>query len=150
MRQLHALAAVFALSLGHVGAAPSTVGQDSQALEALMEEVNELMLRLPLRYHIQAYEALAKSREPEAIGELARRYEKPDLPKDQERYLMASSLAAVGKKGKDGLAQALADWREDANGAEDAWLWRHALAVEIQLTGPSCRARRRRSRTRSR
>ncbi len=101
-----------------------------------MEEVNELMLRLPLRYHIQAYDSLAKSREPEAIGELARRYEKPDLPKDQERYLMASSLAAIGKKGKDGLAQALADWREDANGAEDAWLWRHALAVEIQLTGP--------------
>ncbi len=101
-----------------------------------MEEVNELMLRLPLRYHIQAYEALARSRAPEAIGELARRYEKPDLPKDQERYLMASSLAAIGKKGKDGLAEALADWRDDANGAEDAWLWRHALAVEIQLTGP--------------
>ena len=112
------------------------MGQDTQALEALMEEVNELMLRLPLRYHIQAYESLARSREPEAIGELARRYEKPDLPKDQERYLMASSLSNIGKKGKDGLAEALADWREDANGAEDAWLWRHALAVEIQLTGP--------------
>ena len=136
MRHLPALAAVFALSLGHAGAAPRTMGQDTQALEALMEEVNELMLRLPLRYHIQAYEALARSREPEAIGELARRYEKPDLPKDQERYLMASSLAAIGKKGKDGLAEALADWRDDANGAEDAWLWRHALAVEIQLTGP--------------
>ena len=35
-----------------------------------MEEVKELMLRLPLRYHIRAYESLAKSREPEAIGEL--------------------------------------------------------------------------------
>ncbi|MGB0330507.1 MAG: hypothetical protein ACPGPE_01665 [Planctomycetota bacterium] len=136
MRHLPALVAFFAISLGPTGAAPSAAGQDTEALEALMVEVNDLMLRLPLRYHIQAYESLARSREPEAIGELARRYEKPDLPKDQERYLMASSLAAIGKKGKDGLAQALADWREDANGAEDAWLWRHALAVEIRLIGP--------------
>lgn len=136
MRHLPALVAFFAISLGPAGAAPSAAGQDTEALEALMVEVNDLMLRLPLRYHIQAYESLARSREPEAIGELARRYEKPDLPKDQERYLMASSLAAIGKKGKDGLAQALADWREDANGAEDAWLWRHALAVEIRLIGP--------------
>ena len=110
MRHLPALVAFFAISLGPTGAAPSAAGQDTEALEALMVEVNDLMLRLPLRYHIQAYESLARSREPEAIGS-SPADTKPDLPKDQERYLMASSLAAIGKKGKDGLAQALADWR---------------------------------------
>jgi len=136
MRHLPAIAAVFTLSLGVAGANPGARSQEPTSLEALMEEVNELMLRLPLRYHIRAYESLAKSREPEAISELARRYEKPDLPKDQERYLMASSLSTIGKKGKDGLAEALAAWREDANAAADAWLWRMALEVEIQLAGP--------------
>ncbi len=142
MLHLPALAAVLFLTSGEFltssgpGVAPTPRAQDDPSLEVLMEEVKELMLRLPLRYHIRAYESLAKSREPEAIGELARRYEKPDLPKDQERYLMASSLTSIGKKGKEGLVEALAAWRGEASAPEDAWLWRHALEVEIQLAGP--------------
>jgi len=136
MRHFTLIAAVLALSSGVTGTATASPPQDDAAFEALLEEANELMLRLPLRYHIRAYESLAGSREPAAIEELTRRYDKPDLPKDQERYLMASSLSVIGKKGKDGLVEALAAWRGEANAAEDAWLWRHALEVEIQLAGP--------------
>lgn len=136
MRHFTHIAAVLALSSGLTGTATASPSQDDAAFEALLEEVNELMLRLPLRYHIRAYESLAGSREPAAIEELTRRYDKPDLPKDQERYLMASSLSVIGKKGKEGLVEALAAWRGEANAAEDAWLWRHTLAVEIQLAGP--------------
>ncbi len=136
MRHFTLIAAVLALSSGVTGTATASPPQDDAAFEALLEEVNELMLRLPLRYHIRAYESLAGSREPAAIEELTRRYDKPDLPKDQERYLMASSLSVIGKKGKDGLVEALAAWRGEASAAEDAWLWRHALEVEIQLAGP--------------
>ena len=115
-------------------AAPVTLQDDP--MEALMEEVNELMLRIPLRYHIRAYEKLARTKDPRAVEELARRYEKPDLPKDQERYLMASSLEGIGKKAEAGLTDALVTWREDADGDEDAWLWRQALEVETRLGGP--------------
>ncbi len=131
---LHQAVLAFALTCSAAAGVASPVAQEP--MEPLLEEVNELMLRLPLRYHIQAYEALAKTRRPEAVDELARRYEKPDLPRDQERYLMASSLSTIGKKGQPGLAESLARWRKDADSAEDAWLWRHALEVEIRLSGP--------------
>lgn len=135
MLQLLRVASLTILLPALAAPAAATLPQDDP-MEALLEEVDELMLRIPLRYHIRAYEKLAKTRDPRAVEELARRYDKPDLPKDQERYLMASSLANIGKKGDPALIEALTEWREDADGDEDAWLWRQALTVETVLGGP--------------
>ena len=135
MLQLLRVASLTILLPALAAPAAATPPQDDP-MEALLEEVDELMLRIPLRYHIRAYEKLAKTRDPRAVEELARRYDKPDLPKDQERYLMASSLANIGKKGDPALIEALTEWREDADGDEDAWLWRQALTVETVLGGP--------------
>jgi len=135
MLQLLRVASLTILLPALAAPAAATPLQDDP-MEALLEEVDELMLRIPLRYHIRAYEKLAKTRDPRAVEELARRYDKPDLPKDQERYLMASSLANIGKKGDPALIEALTEWREDADGDEDAWLWRQALTVETVLGGP--------------
>lgn len=106
--------------------------QDDEEMEEVFAEVKELMLRLPLRYHVQAWEILAKTEDPRGIQELARMYAKPKVPKDQSRYLLASALGEKG--GGQDIVETLAEWRGNADESEDAWLWRHALRIEVDET----------------
>ena len=93
---LAATTLAFATPLRPVVSAPSvTIGDDEEQAEVLAE-AEELMLRLPLRYHVEAFELLAGTEELYGIEELVRMYKKPQVPKEQSRYLLASAL---GKKG---------------------------------------------------
>ncbi|MEM1447870.1 MAG: hypothetical protein AAF726_08515 [Planctomycetota bacterium] len=133
---LAATTLAFATPLRPTAGAPSgpTGPTDDEEQAEVLAEAEELMLRLPLTYHVEAYELLAGTEELYGIEELVRMYEKPQVPKDQSRYLLASALGKKG--GGEEIVPRLAEWREDANGSDDAWLWRHALAIEVHETSP--------------
>jgi len=101
--------------------------------------------RNPLTYHFQGWELIANTRDPRAIQDLAERYAKPRLAKEQYRYLVAQASL----KGRDETTLAAFDaWRAAATAPEDAWLWYLALGgyakekqygpiLEVARTNPS-------------
>lgn len=101
---------------------------------AVLQRCVQLERRNPLRYHIQGWEELAATRDPRAIAELAARYAKPPLPKEESQYLIAVSAAAKG--GDAATVDAFEAWRKSSREPKDAWLWYQALAVLGKLRGP--------------
>ena len=113
--------------------------------EAALERCKVLEQRNPLTYHVQGWELLAGTRDVRAIQDLAERYAKPRLPKEQYSYLVAQAAA----KGRSEATLAAFDaWRASATAPEDAWLWYIALGghakekqyapiLEVARTNPS-------------
>ena len=92
------------------------------------------MKRPPLGKRIGTIERLARTRDPRALAILLKRYAKPMLPKQEERYVIA---AAIGRYFRDGkfagdLGKAL---RRNAK-TEDAWLWFQANRARPEIREP--------------
>lgn len=123
-----ALARLAAASLAccALGATPLSAQDADAGFEAALDRAKVLEQRNPLRYHIEAWELLAGTRDARGIQELHQRYSKPKNPKEPYRYLVA--LAAT-KGFDDATMAALDEWREDAKDPEDAWLWYLALGA---------------------
>src|SRR5262245_39033429 len=87
---------------------------------AALKHCEELEKRNPLNYHIRGWEELAATHDPRAITELARRYSKPSLPKEESQYLIAVSAATKG--GDATTVDGFDAWRAQAREPKDAWL----------------------------
>jgi len=79
-------------------------------------------------------EKFAKTADVRALKILAKSYARPEVPKDQVRYLLAS-MCADNFQGPPHL-QVFRDWRRKRGKNRDAWLWYRALRVEHKLDGP--------------
>ncbi|WP_145199735.1 hypothetical protein [Planctomycetes bacterium Poly30] len=113
-------------------AATALPAQDSR--EEVLEECDEWLKRNPPRYHIRAYEALAALGDLRALEILKKHYAKPGFPRGQTPFLIAS---AVGEKGVvTGIGPEMLEWMEDSDEANDAWLWKNILAIQIKAEGP--------------
>jgi hypothetical protein len=135
MEHRHALAVLTAL----IALLPAAQEPSPPDFAAALQRCAELERRNPLRYHVQGWEELAATRDPRAIAELAARYAKPPLPKEESRYLIAVSAAAKG--GDAATVDAFDAWRKGSREPEDAWLWYQALALRGKLSGPDELAR---------
>lgn len=109
----------------------SAAAQDDFDAEAKLYK--EWMKRPSLYKRTLARERLARTRDVRAIGILARDYAKPEAPKDQVRYLLAS-IASDHCDRKEHM-EALETWRAAHTKAEDAWLWYRVLCNHVALYG---------------
>lgn len=129
---LASLAALLAALLAAPASAQGSRGNkgepplDVTTYEGALERARVLEQRNPLSYHVEAWELLAATRDVRAIQGLQERYQKPKLPKEPYRYLVAS--ASVKGHHASTLA-ALDAWRAAATAPEDAWLWALVLGA---------------------
>lgn len=83
------------------------------------------MKRPSLYKRTLARERLAQTRDLRAIEILAKDYARPESPKDQVQYLIASITNDYCNQKQH--IDALDAWRDDHRKAEDAWLWYRVL-----------------------
>jgi len=118
---------VIALLLACPLAAEDKFPQQRRAFE-------EGMKRPPLGKRAGVIDRFARTRDPRALKLLLKRYAKPRLPKEHERYLLA---AAIGKHFRDARFAAelqAALRRFDKSG--DPWLWYHAARSRVAIAEP--------------
>jgi len=89
--------------------------------------------RPSLRKRHEARERLARTGDPRALKALIHDYGRPEEPKDQVRYLIAS-LASESFAGPE-YVEAFDDWRAKHSSATDAWLWFVALRQHLEAVG---------------
>jgi hypothetical protein len=70
-----------------------------------------------------------------ALKVLSRSYARPEEPKDQVRYLLASLCADHFRAPPD--LETLRAWRRRHAHPEDAWLWFRVLGAEYAIDGPA-------------
>ncbi|HEX5135403.1 MAG TPA: hypothetical protein VFY93_00395 [Planctomycetota bacterium] len=90
--------------------------------------------RPSLRKRHEARERLARTGDARALKALIQDYGRPEEPKDQVRYLIAS-ITSEAFPGKE-HAQTFDDWRARNSSATDAWLWFLALRQHLEAAGP--------------
>ncbi len=76
----------------------------------------------------------AQSRDTRALRVLMKSYARPEEPKDQVRYLLASICADHFKAPEH--AKEFARWRTKHTKPRDAWLWYRTLKRELEHKGP--------------
>ena len=91
------------------------------------------MKRPSLYKRTLARETLARTRDVRAIEILAKDYARPEAPKDQVRYLLAS-IANDHCNGEQHI-EALDAWRAQHTAPEDAWLWYRVLCNHVTHHG---------------
>ncbi len=75
----------------------------------------------------------AQTHDVRALKILAKSYARPEVPKDQVRYLLASICADQFKAPPH--LDAWRAWRKKHTKPTDAWLWFRALGADIQIDG---------------
>ncbi|MEM8885163.1 MAG: VWA domain-containing protein [Planctomycetota bacterium] len=95
-------------------AAPDSFADQKRAYERGMK-------RPPLGRRAGVIDRFARTRDPRALDLLAQRYRKPRVPKEHERYLLASAMGRFfgNPKHAPALAKLLRKHAKD----EHAWLW---------------------------
>ena len=77
----------------------------------------------------------AETGDVRALEILAKSYAKPEVPKDQVRYLLASMCADHFRAPAH--LDTLRAWRRKHARTEDAWLWYRVLGTEHHIEGPA-------------
>lgn len=91
------------------------------------------MKRPSLYKRTLARERLAQTRDVRAIEVLAKNYARPEAPKDQVQYLLASIACDAFNRADD--APLLDAWRARHAKATDAWLWYRVLRNHVVHNG---------------
>ena len=89
--------------------------------------------RPPLVHRLGGMRRLARTKDPRALKELARRYAKPRVPKEHERYLLAAVIGEhfTGPEHIERLWKLARAFKKD----EHAWLWVNALGAAARHEG---------------
>lgn len=113
-----------------------TVGLSITAQEDFSEHektYKQWMKRPSLYKRTLARERLAQTRDLRAIEILAKDYAKPEAPKDQVQYLIASITNDHCNRKEH--VEALDAWRDAHRKPEDAWLWYRVLCNYVTHNG---------------
>jgi hypothetical protein len=121
------LCALLALALS-----PAADAKDD-AFQAEKTRYEAYLERPSLYMRNRGREKFARTGDVRALEILARSYARPEEPKDQVRYLLASLCADGFQEAED--LPVLRAWRAQNTRPRDAWLWYRTLAVDHALEG---------------
>ena len=124
----------FVLALLVVLAAAIPAGGQDDFAEQLKAYRAELK-RPSLYKRTKGREAFAATQDARALDTLAKDYKRPEDPKDQVQYLIAS-ITCDQFRGAQHL-DALDAWRAANTRDRDAWLWYRVLRNHVALNGPA-------------
>lgn len=128
---LAALALLLVLPLS--GARPAAA-QEKEPFDKALERYEAWVRRATLYKRHTARERLAKTGDARALPILIKDYDKPEIPKDHVRYLVATQCATwLGGDAK--LLPQWTGWRKRYAQAGHAWLWYQTSQVEARLRG---------------
>lgn len=121
------MVAVFLIGLSAMGGAeewgPAKVAYDGY------------MKRSSLQMHYRGWLKLAQTNHRGGMAILSKTYDKPEVPKDQVKYLIASLAASY--MADEVHIPAWIEWRTRNQKKEDAWLWYRALQIHEEYKGSS-------------
>ena len=118
-------------SLALLAVVASAIGQDD--FDDQVKTYKKWMKRPSLYKRTLARERLAQTRDERVIEILAKDYAKPEAPKDQVQYLVASIVNDYCNRKEH--VPALDAWRAGHTKAEDAWLWYRVLSNYVMHEG---------------
>jgi len=122
------------LALGSLPFAPLADVRAEDDWKAEKKRYERYMERPSLYMRQRGRVNLAKTRDVRALKILAKSYGRPEVPKDQVQYLLASICADNFRAPPH--VKLLRTWRAKHAKPKDAWLWYRTLAVECKNEGP--------------
>ena len=114
--------------------APSILrAQDNTGYERALARYKECITRIPFRFQVEGREALAQTRNLEALKILANDYAKT---KDHVEYARYTIAAMLGKNfDNSDAAPLLSTLRKEHTKLGDMWMWYNAMRIEIDRIG---------------
>lgn len=107
--------------------------QDNTGYEKALARYKECITRIPFRFQVEGREALAKTRQIEALKILVTDYAKT---KDHVEYARYTIAAMLGKNfDNSDAAPLLSALRKENTKLGDMWMWFHALRIETDRIG---------------
>lgn len=91
--------------------------------------------RPPLAHRLRGMVRLAGTKDPRALAILAKRYAKPRVPKEHERYLLAAVIGKYFRHARD--VDPLWKLLRKHKKPEHAWLWLNGLAAAARQSDAS-------------
>ncbi|MBM3989388.1 MAG: hypothetical protein FJ298_00110 [Planctomycetes bacterium] len=111
--------------------APLAFAQSADPFEKALERYNETIKRLPLHFHTDGREKLARTRKPEALAILAKDYadtKDPGRFPEYTRYMLATLFGRNFDRAE--FVDALKALRTANRKPGDTWLWVQALKIQ--------------------
>lgn len=124
------LVLALSLSLANVVSAQQ---DENVGYEAALARYKECIERIPFRFHTEGRVKIAKTRDPNALTQLATDYSKTKEYKEYSRYTIAEMLGRNFRTEE--YTGAIAALRKKNNKPVDTWLWVTTLTNDINQNG---------------